>query len=172
MNKPTLARENDQRGIAMDAAASQPTIRRAAPGAAKPQSFGRQEMTIKADLSRLAEVRRFADRACRAYGFPPDASYQVKLAMSEAVANAIEHGSTTADDPIRLQVVHEGDALAFYVSDGGTFIEPSMVYDRDVMDERGRGLGFIELLMDDVSIDPSPEGTVIRFAKRLGTYLR
>jgi anti-sigma regulatory factor (Ser/Thr protein kinase) len=88
--------------------------------------------------------------------------------MSEAVANAIEHGSTTPDDPIRLQVVHEGSALAFYVSDGGTFIEPSMVYDHDLMDERGRGLGFIELLMDDVAINPSPEGTVIRFAKRLG----
>jgi len=140
----------------------------AAPGDAKREGFGRQEMTIKADLSRLAEVRRFTESACRAYGFKPELSYQIKLAMSEAVANAIEHGSTAPDDPIRLQVVHEGDALAFYVSDGGTFIEPSMLYDHDLMDERGRGLGFIELLMDDVAINPSPEGTVIRFAKRLG----
>jgi len=152
----------------MDAAASHRGIGSAAPYRAEQDGFGRQEMTIKADLARLAEVRRFADRACRAYGFPPDVCFQVKLAMSEAVANAIEHGSTTPDDPIRLQVVYEGDALAFYVSDGGTFIEPSMVYDSDVMDERGRGLGFIELLMDDVAINPSPEGTVIRFAKRLG----
>ena len=151
----------------MDAAASHRSTGPAAPARAEQRGFGRQEMTIKADLSRLAEVRRFADRACRAYGFPPDVCYQVKLAMSEAVANAIEHGSTTPDDPIRLQVVHEGGALAFYVSDGGTFIEPSMVYDHDLMDERGRGLGFIELLMDDVAINPSPEGTVIRFAKRL-----
>src|SRR4051795_3525159 len=143
----------------MDAAASH---------IARHQGFGRQEMTITADLSRLAEVRRFADRACRAYGFPAEVCYQVKLAMSEAVANAIEHGSTSPDDPIRLQVVYEGDALAFYVSDGGPFTEPSMVYDHDLMDERGRGLGFIELLMDDVAINPSPEGTVIRFAKRLG----
>jgi serine/threonine-protein kinase RsbW len=152
----------------MDAAASTSTLGQAAPGTAKREGFGRTEMTIKADLSRLAEVRRFADRASRAFGFPPSISYQIKLAMSEAVANAIEHGSTTPDDPIRLQVVHEGDALAFYVSDGGTFIEPSMVWDNDLMDERGRGLGFIELLMDDVAINPSPEGTVIRFAKRLG----
>ena len=151
----------------MDAAASHRDIRPAAP-IAKQDGFGRQEMTIKADLSRLAEVRRFADLACRAYGFRADVAFQVKLAMSEAVANAIEHGSTTPDDPIRLQVVNEGDALAFYVSDGGTFIDPSMVYDHDLMDERGRGLGFIELLMDDVAINPSPEGTVIRFAKRLG----
>ena len=152
----------------MDAGFPQTPSGSAAPGLAKQEGFGRQEMTIKADLGRLAEVRRFADLACRAYGFTPEVSFQIKLAMSEAVANAIEHGSTTPDDPIRLQVVHEGDALAFYVSDGGTFIEPSMVYDHDLMDERGRGLGFIELLMDDVSIDPSPEGTVIRFAKRLG----
>lgn len=129
--------------------------------------FGRKEMTIPADLSRLAEVRRFAERACRAFGFQPEVSYQIKLAMSEAVANAIEHGSTTADDPIRLQVVHEGDALAFYVSDGGTFINPAMVRRPDFMAERGRGLGFIELLMDEISIDPSPEGTVLRFTKKL-----
>ena len=152
----------------MDAAASHRSIGPAAPGVAKQEGFGRQEMTIKADLARLAEVRRFTDHACRAYGFPPDVCFQIKLAMSEAVANAIEHGSTTPEDPIRLQVVHEGDALAFYVSDGGTFIEPAMLYDHEPMDERGRGLGFIELLMDDMSINPSPEGTVIRFAKRLG----
>ena len=152
----------------MDAAPSHTSIGPAAPGGAKQEGFGRQEMTITADLSRLAEVRRFTDIACRAYGFPAEVCFQVKLAMSEAVANAIEHGSTTPNDPIRLQVVYEGDALAFYVSDGGTFIEPSMVYDSDLMDERGRGLGFIELLMDDVCINPSPEGTVIRFAKRLG----
>ena len=152
----------------MDATASDRGTRPVAPGTARKQEgFGRQEMTIKADLGRLAEVRRFTDHACRAFGFSPELCYQIKLAMSEAVANAIEHGSTTPDDPIRLQVVHEGDALAFYVSDGGTFIEPAMVYDHDLMDERGRGLGFIELLMDDVAINPSPEGTVIRFAKRL-----
>ena len=152
----------------MDAVSAN-SIGQAALGVTKQEGFGRQEMTIKADLSRLAEVRRFTDRACRAYGFSPEISYQIKLAMSEAVANAIEHGSTTPDDPIRLQVVYEGDAIAFYVSDGGTFIEPSMVYDHDLMDERGRGLGFIELLMDDVAINPSPEGTVIRFAKRIGS---
>src|SRR3954470_12182683 len=150
----------------MDAAAAHSGL--ATAGDAKQKGFGRQEMTIRADLSRLAEIRRFTDRACRAYGFPPEICFQIKLAMSEAVANAIEHGSTTPDDPIRLQVVNEGEALAFYVSDGGTFIDPSMVMDHDTMDERGRGLGFIEMLMDDITINPSPEGTVIRFAKNLG----
>ena len=142
----------------MDAALSQGAI-----------AFGRTELTIPADLCRLAEVRRFTELACRSFGFPADVSYQIKLAMSEAVANAIEHGSTNPDDPIRLQVVHEQGALAFYVSDGGTFIEPSMLYDSEGLEERGRGLGVIELLMDDVAINPSPEGTVIRFAKRLGS---
>jgi serine/threonine-protein kinase RsbW len=132
------------------------------------RSFGRQEMTIPAELSRLAEVRSFTDGACRGYGFPADVCYQIQLVMSEAVANAIEHGSNSPKDPIRLQVVEEGDALAFYVSDAGKFIDPDMLYDHDTMDERGRGLGFIELLMDDVAINPSPEGTVIRFAKKLG----
>src|SRR5437016_5279318 len=117
---------------------------------ARQKTFGRQEMTISAELTQLAEVRRFADRAARHYGFSSEACFQIKLAMSEAVANAIEHGSTRPSDPIRLQVVEQGDALAFYVSDGGTFISPEMLYDSELMAERGRGLGFIELLMDDV----------------------
>ena len=54
-----------------------------------------------------------------------------------------------------------------WAREGGLFINPSMVMDHDTMDERGRGLGFIELLMDDITINPSPEGTVIRFAKKL-----
>lgn len=134
----------------------------------EPRARSGQEMTIPADLSRLGDVRQFADRACRAYGFPPDVAFQVKLAMSEAVANAIEHGSTTPDDPINLRVEHEGDALAFYVTDGGTFIDPEMVRPPETMAERGRGIGFIQLLMDDISIEPSRDGTVVRFAKRLG----
>ena len=124
-------------------------------------------MTIPADLSRLAEVRRFAERACRAFGFPSETAFQVKLAMSEAVANAIEHGSTDHEDIIRLRVVHEGDALAFYVSDGGTFIEPEMIRPVEQLAERGRGIGFIQLLMDEIRIEPSPDGTVLRFAKRI-----
>src|SRR5512133_3496119 len=98
-NKTCSGREHEgQDWIEMDAAASHRSIGPAALGSVKQEGFGRQEMTIKADLSRLAEVRRFTDAACRAYGFPPDVCYQIKLAMSEAVANAIEHGSTTPDD--------------------------------------------------------------------------
>ena len=126
-------------------------------------------MSIDADLARLREARQWAERAAEEFGFGADHCYQVKLAMSEAVANAIEHGSTSAGDIIRLRVVHEGDALAFYVSDGGTFIEPDMVRPITHLEERGRGIGFIELLMDDISIAPSPDGTVLRFAKRLSS---
>ena len=129
---------------------------------------GARVITVPADLAHLARVRRFVDRACRGYGFSARDRFHIMLATSEAVANAIEHGSTAPDDPIRIEVVDEGDGLAFCVSDGGTFSLPEMLYDHSTMDERGRGLGFIELLMDDVSIHPSPVGTVIRFFKRFG----
>ena len=106
----------------MDAAASHRSIGPAAPDAAeKLEGFGRQKMTIPADLSRLAEVRRFADTACRAYGFPPDVCYQVRLAMSEAVANAIEHGSHQPRDQVTIEAMVEQGSLVVYVRDTGTF---------------------------------------------------
>ncbi len=57
---------------------------------------GRREHSISADLARLKEARDFAERAALEFGLPSDVCYQVKLALSEAVTNAIQHGSTLA----------------------------------------------------------------------------
>jgi anti-sigma regulatory factor (Ser/Thr protein kinase) len=121
-------------------------------------------LTIAADPTRLVDVRRFAERAARACGLPAEEAYQVKLALSEAVANAIEHGSARRDDRIEMSVASEDDALVFTVTDTGTFVNRSA---RSPNAERGRGLGFIELLMDELEIEPTPSGTTVRFAKRL-----
>ena len=42
--------------------------------------------------------------------------------MSEAVTNAIQHGSSSPEDPIRIVVMAEGAALVFEVLDTGRFV--------------------------------------------------
>jgi anti-sigma regulatory factor (Ser/Thr protein kinase) len=85
--------------------------------------------------------------------------------MSEAVTNAVQHGSSSEEDPVWLSAMAEGDALAFYVRDTGRFI-PRVTRGGE-LPESGRGLEFMRRLMDEVDLRPSPDGTLLRFAKRL-----
>jgi anti-sigma regulatory factor (Ser/Thr protein kinase) len=121
--------------------------------------------SISADVGRLKEARDFADHAAADFGFDEEACYQVKLAMSEAVTNAIQHRSASSDDEIRILAREECGALAFEVVDTGRF--RPRVRRRGKLPESGRGLDFMRRLMDEVDLRPSAAGTLLRFVKRL-----
>jgi anti-sigma regulatory factor (Ser/Thr protein kinase) len=127
--------------------------------------FAGAELELTAELSRLPEARDWADAAAQAFGFDEMVRYQIKMAVSEGVANAVEHGSSSSTDEIKLRAVSEGNSLAFYIRDTGKFI-PRMERRGD-LPERGRGLAFLGQLMDEVDIKPSESGTELRFCKRL-----
>jgi len=128
-------------------------------------TFEPREHAIRADVGRLKEARDFADRAAAEFGLDTDARYQVKLAMSEAVTNAIQHGSSSSDDTIHIAIDAQGDALVFEVLDSGQF-RPRVR--RGAMPESGRGLEFMRLMMDEVDLRMARGGTLLRFAKRRG----
>ena len=85
-------------------------------------SFEPRNQSINADLARLKEARDFAERAAVDFGLEGESLYMIKLAMSEAVTNAIQHGSSAPSDPIHLAVLEEGGALVFEVRDTGQFV--------------------------------------------------
>jgi anti-sigma regulatory factor (Ser/Thr protein kinase) len=128
-------------------------------------AFGRREHAITADLARLKEARDFAERAAVDFGLSSDVCYQIKLALSEAVTNAIQHGSSSPRDPVWIVVTQEPGALAFEVVDTGRFVP--RVTRRGDMPESGRGLEFMRLLMDEVELYPGDAGTRLRLVKRL-----
>jgi anti-sigma regulatory factor (Ser/Thr protein kinase) len=127
--------------------------------------FGPREHSIRADLDLLKEARDFADDAAAAFGFGMDARYEVKLAVSEAVTNAIQHGSRSPEDPVRIVAAEESGSLVFEVLDTGTFV-PRVVRRGD-LPEGGRGLEFMRIMMDEVDLRPGRRGTMLRMAKRL-----
>jgi anti-sigma regulatory factor (Ser/Thr protein kinase) len=127
--------------------------------------FEPREHSMQADLGRLKEARDFAERAAADFGLDGSACYDVKLAMSEAVTNAIQHGSSSPNDPIRILVLAEGASLVFEVLDTGRFVP--RVTRRGELPESGRGLEFMRVLMDEVDLRPGDGGTLMRFAKRL-----
>ena len=76
-----------------------------------------REHSIRADVGSPqggARLRRAA--AAVEFGLDEDDRYQVKLAMSEAVTNAIQHGSSSASDPIDIRAAEEAGALVFEVT--------------------------------------------------------
>ena len=126
--------------------------------------FAARSHSIGADLSHLSEAREFAVDAAAEFGLDEFAVYRVKLAISEAVANAIQHGSTSPDDPVEIVVAEESGALALYVRDSGRFVP--RVGERGEMPERGRGLEFMGQLMDEVDVRPGATGTEVRLSLR------
>jgi anti-sigma regulatory factor (Ser/Thr protein kinase) len=127
--------------------------------------FEPREHYLRADLAQLKQARDFAERAAAAFGFEHGVRYQVKLAVSEAVTNAIEHGSSSPEDPIIIWAAEESGALVFEVRDTGQF-RPRVSRRGDPMPDSGRGLEFLRVLMDEVDVRPGSEGTLLRFAKR------
>ena len=115
---------------------------------------------------RLQDARDFVDEIAVSFGFDEDACYDLKLAATEAVSNAIRHGARSQRDTVMLSAVEGDRVLTFCVADHGTFL-PNLD-NGDPLPEQGRGLAFIAHLMDQVCIRTGEHGTVVRFSKRLG----
>ena len=127
--------------------------------------FAERDLWIEADVRQVREAREWAATAAREFGFAKDDCYQVKLAVSEVVANAIQHGSSGPEAPIRISIRAREDALDVEVLDTGVFVGADEAAGE--MSERGRGLELVAVMMDEVELTPGDDGTRLRFTKRL-----
>ena len=125
-----------------------------------------RDLRIAADIARLKDAREWAGDAAESAGLDEDGCFQVKLAMSEAVTNAILHGSGSADDHVELGVREEERAIVFEVRDTAGREPRSDDWVKHV-GEGGRGLELISLMMDEVQLTRGEGGSVLRFSKSL-----
>jgi len=124
----------------------------------------RWSMVLPPELDQLAVARSFVDRVADAAGCEPRTRFQLKLAVNEAVVNAMQHGSDFRE-PVRLTAALCGDGVRFSVSDPG----PPFPMPEDAppdLHDRGRGLMIIVKCVDDLSQHPLPEGKEVRLTKR------
>jgi serine/threonine-protein kinase RsbW len=106
-------------------------------------------------------------------GVDPDISYDLSVALSEACANAVEHGGGTvqgATEAYRVTAYLDGEKCRIEVTDSGPGFGPApapLPVRTDA--ENGRGLFLIRELADHVHIGNKPgrEGTVVSFDKIL-----
>ncbi len=83
-------------------------------GAASAEGVWRLELSVPADLSALADVRRSFD----AFGLPPDVREEAQLLVTELVSNSIRHAQLRAGERIRIWAGWSGRRLKVIVRDG------------------------------------------------------
>ena len=135
---------------------------------------------LRRDAASVPLARRLLLGAMETAGVDPDISYDLSVALTEACANAVEHGGGAARGPsseaYRVTAYLEGEKCRIEVADegpgfpaaaGGRAHPPARPAPYDA--EHGRGLCLIQELADHVHIDNKPgrSGAVVSFDKIL-----
>ena len=122
-------------------------------------------VTIPADPEALAGARGRVRDWLADEGVDPDQADEVVLAVSEALANGVEHAYGGArDGEVELWIERaRDDALAVEVRDRGRWRPPP-----EDPGLRGRGLPLMHAVMESVRVERGDEGTTVRMRYRLG----
>lgn len=131
---------------------------------------------LRRDAASVPLARRLLLGTMETAGVDPDISYDLSVALSEACANAVEHGGDTArgalSEAYRVTAYLDGEKCRIEVADTGPGF-PGVTGNRPRQApadaEHGRGLCLIQELADHVHIGNKPGrgGTVVSFDKIL-----
>jgi len=114
-----------------------------------------------AEPAQLCEMRHQVVRVLEGHGLTTAAASDVALALSEAVANVVEHGycGETGHD-IRLQVLHEPGRLVLLLDDDAPCVDPETIRPRPLEELRPGGLGvhLMRAIMSDIAYLPRAGG--------------
>ncbi|MEQ8145815.1 ATP-binding protein [Streptomyces sp. OP7] len=132
---------------------------------------------LRRDAASVPLARRLLLGTMETAGVDPEISYDLSVALSEACANAVEHGGDTARDGIseafRVTAYLDGEKCRIEVADAGPGFPavrartPARPAPSEA--EHGRGLCLIQELADHVHIGNKPGrgGAVVSFDKIL-----
>ncbi len=132
-----------------------------------------EKMTVPMEPNQELQVIERAEKLARELGFDRDSIDEIKLAVIEAVINAIEHGRNAERIVyITFGLSHQPLRMTITISDSGAGFNPDSVREPDIREKinkrerkRGWGLKIMHSLMDDVIINSSPSGTQVTLIK-------
>ena len=125
-----------------------------------------QEIAIPSKDELVAQARDHVARIAGDCGFSADVVFDIKVAVGEAVANAVEHGSPCGEAGlVKVSCLCEQGSFVIRVIDEGVFKCKMVAADSDC-DFRGHGLMLMLALMDQVTVDESATGTTVILIKR------
>ncbi|MEU6815781.1 ATP-binding protein [Streptomyces sp. NPDC046860] len=132
---------------------------------------------LRRDAASVPLARRLLIGTMETAGVDPDVSYDISVALTEACANAVEHGGTARgerSEAYRVTAYLDGEKCRIEVADSGPGVASAApqtlgVRMARVDAEDGRGLCLIRALTDHVHVGARPDraGTVVSFDKVL-----
>ena len=138
-----------------------------------PTQTHRYEFVYESRLESLERMYRDMDGLIVQHALPESAANPFRVAISEAMTNAIIHAhGGDSSKQIRITVELNDEGLTAAVADQGRGTPPDSVDRCDPVGspeaEGGRGLGLIRRLMDEVWFESGPGGgTVVWMVKKL-----
>jgi serine/threonine-protein kinase RsbW len=130
------------------------------------------KVTIELPSTRdcIAEVTERVSGLFDSRHLPEETVFDMKLAVQEAVANAIEHGNDCdPDKTVRVECEVTDDALVVRVRDEGPGFDPASVPDptlpQNILRENGRGIFLMQNLCDEVRYNE--RGNEVTIVKKL-----
>lgn len=137
-------------------------------------------LRLRRDAASVPLARRLLLGAMETAGVDPDISFDLSVALTEACANAVEHGGSAGTggtggggaEEYRVTAYLDGEKCRIEVSDSGPGFSPRPVAPHErrpsAVAESGRGLCLIEQLADHVHVRSGPGvGAVVSFDKML-----
>jgi serine phosphatase RsbU (regulator of sigma subunit)/anti-sigma regulatory factor (Ser/Thr protein kinase) len=120
----------------------------------------RLEFAVEARAHSLTFIRRAVSRWLQDLEVSPAAAMEVVTAVSEASANAVEHAYGPAGGLIVVSATIEAGRVDVQIQDSGRWRATSRG------GSLGKGLHVMRTLMDDVDIESSERGSLVRMRRR------
>lgn len=128
-----------------------------------------QTLSISSDRAQAARVEKEITELAGREGFGESAVFAIRLALDEALANAIHHGNR--DDPgkkIQIHVTIDDQQLAISIRDEGEGFKPDHIPDPTLEENlerpNGRGVMLMRAYMTDVQFNE--KGNQVTMIKR------
>ncbi|MDP2182746.1 MAG: anti-sigma factor antagonist [Actinomycetota bacterium] len=118
-----------------------------------------EELSMAGRADALAPVRERVSELVQTLGFGDAALFDIKVALGEALANAVRHGCPgDGNGIIGISVRAFEEKVEIEVVDTGTGFDGEHVCSDDLYASGGRGIVFMRALMDRVAFRPAPSG--------------
>lgn len=125
------------------------------------------ELTFAARAEALPVARRRVTAFAEVAGLRGADLFEFSVAVAEALANALVHGSPHGvDDDILVRFFCYDDEVAVEVGDGGGGIDATPICVPEASESSGRGIHFMRALCDAVQFTCGPLGTHVLLVKR------
>jgi serine/threonine-protein kinase RsbW len=125
------------------------------------------EFTFAATADALPAARHRVTAFAEVAGLHGHDLFEFSVAVAEALANALVHGSPHgADDDIRVRFFCYDDEVAVEVADSGGGIDATPICVPEASESSGRGIHFMRALCDAVQFTCGPLGTHVLLVMR------